>query len=85
MFLNLNLFLSNGRVSTKLNDKRDDFDFDMVNFPFMDGDVPRRTSYGIYTSRKHAYIILTPLNPLLYNKTEVYRSIYDFSYFCSKT
>ena len=25
--------------------KRDDFDFDIVNFPFLDGDVPRRASY----------------------------------------
>ena len=29
-------------------DKRDDFDFDIVNFPFPDGDVPRSTSYGVY-------------------------------------
>ena len=28
--------------------KRDDFDFDKVNFPFLDVDVPRRTSYGVY-------------------------------------
>ena len=26
--------------------KRDDLD--IVNFPFLDGDVPRRTSYGVY-------------------------------------
>ena len=26
--------------STKIYDKRDDFDFDIVNFPFLDGDVP---------------------------------------------
>ena len=31
-------------------DKRDDFDFDIVNFPFLDGDVPRLTSYGVYIS-----------------------------------
>ena len=29
-------------------DKRDDFVFDIVNFPFLDGDVPRSTSYGLY-------------------------------------
>ena len=29
----------------------DDFDFDIVNFPFLDGDVPRRTSYGVYISQ----------------------------------
>ena len=26
-------------------------DFDIVNFPFLDGDVPRRTSYGVYISQ----------------------------------
>ena len=30
--------------------KRDDFDFDIVNFSFLDGDVPRRPSYGVYIS-----------------------------------
>ena len=28
----------------------DDFDFDIGNFPFLDGDVPRSTSYGVYCS-----------------------------------
>ena len=28
-----------------------DFDFDIVNFPFLDGDVPRSTSYGVYISQ----------------------------------
>ena len=50
-FLDLNLCISNGTVSTKIYDKRDDFDFDLVNFPFLDGDVPRRTSYGVYISQ----------------------------------
>ena len=50
-FLDLNLCISNGTVSTKIYDKRDDFDFDIVNFPFLDGDVQRRTSYGVYISQ----------------------------------
>ena len=49
--LDLNLCIPNGTVSTKIYDKRDDFDFDIVNFPFLDGDVPRRTSYGVYISQ----------------------------------
>ena len=32
-------------MKTKVYDKRDDFDFDIVNFPFLDGDVPRSASY----------------------------------------
>ena len=50
-FLNLHLFIPNGFVSSKIYDKRDDFDFDIVNFPFLDGDVPRRPSYGVYISQ----------------------------------
>ena len=50
-FLDLNLCISNGTVSTKIYDKRDDFDFDIVSFPFLDGDVPRRTSYWVYISQ----------------------------------
>ena len=52
--MDLNLCISNGTVSTKIYDKRDDFDFDIVNFPFLDGDdhpppppLQRRTSYGV--------------------------------------
>ena len=37
-FLDLNLCISDDTVSTKI--KRDDFDFDIANFPFLDGDVP---------------------------------------------
>ena len=43
--------ISDGFVSSKLYDKRDDFDFDIVNFPFLDGDIPRAPSYGVYTSQ----------------------------------
>ena len=50
-FLDLHLSFSNGFVSSKLYDKRDDFDFDMVNFPFLDGDVPRRPPHGVYVSQ----------------------------------
>ena len=49
--MDLNLCISNGTVFIKVNDKRDDFDFDIVNIPFPDGDVPRRTSYGVYISQ----------------------------------
>ena len=45
--LDLHLSISNDIVSTKIRDKRDDF----VNFPFLDGDVSRSTSYGVYISQ----------------------------------
>ena len=50
VFLDLHLSISNDIVSTKIYDKRDNFDFEIVNFPFLD-DVPRSTSYGVYISQ----------------------------------
>ena len=50
-FLDLNLSITNGIVSSKIYDKRDDFNFEIVNFPFLDGDVPRSPSYAVYISQ----------------------------------
>ena len=43
--------ISNDIVSTKIYDKRDDFDFEIVHFQFLDGDIPRSTSFGVYISQ----------------------------------
>ena len=43
-FLNLHLSISNGFISSKIYDNWYKFDFDVVNFPFLAGDVPRSTS-----------------------------------------
>ena len=50
-FLDLNLSITNGIVSSKIYDKRDDFNFEIVDFPFLDGDVPRSLSYSVFTSQ----------------------------------
>ena len=50
-FLGLHLSISDGFVRTGVYDKRDDFDFDIVNFPFLDGDVPRSASCGVCVSQ----------------------------------
>ena len=36
-FLDLHLSIANAFVSSNVYDKPNDFDFDMVNFPFLDG------------------------------------------------
>ena len=58
-FLGLNLCISNGTVSTKIYDKWDDFDFDIVKFTFLDSDVPRRTSYGMKLSQLIRYTMVS--------------------------
>ena len=45
-------------------DKGDDFDFEIVNLPFLDGDVPRSTSYksislNSFVLLEHLAILLT--------------------------
>ena len=49
--MDFHLPISNGFVSSKIYDKNDDFDFDTVKFPFLDGEFPRSTSYGVYISQ----------------------------------
>ena len=50
-FLDLRLSISDGIVSTKIYDKRDDFDFEIVSFPFLGGGVPRSASCGVCVSQ----------------------------------
>ena len=49
-FLDFNLSITNSVVSTKIYGKRDDFKIEIVNFPFLNGDVSRSPSYGVYIS-----------------------------------
>ena len=46
---------SGGKLSTRLYDKRDDFDFHIVNFPFLSSNMPSGPSYGVYISRLIRY------------------------------
>ena len=47
----MHLSISSDIFSTKSYDKGDDSDFEIVTSPFLDGDVPRSTSYGVYISQ----------------------------------
>ena len=49
MFLDLSI--TNDIVSFKLYDKRDDFNFEIINVPFLYGDVTCSSSYGVYISQ----------------------------------
>ena len=56
-YLNLTFITEkNNRFYTKLYDKCDDFDFHIVNFPFLSSNIPSSPSYGVYISHlvRHA-------------------------------
>ena len=69
-FLDLNLSITNGIVSSKIYDKQDDFNFEIVNFPFLDGDEPRSPSYGVYISQ--LFVLLECALMLMTSTTETY-------------
>jgi hypothetical protein len=51
-FLDLYLeFDDNGQLSTKIYDKRDDFNFKIINFPNMCSNIPASPAYGVYISQ----------------------------------
>ena len=47
----MNIKVVGSNIHTSVYDKRDDFGFPIVNFPWLSGDVPRLPSYGIYISQ----------------------------------
>ena len=55
-YLDLHLEIDNeGRLRTKHYDKRDDFNFPIVNFPFICSNISAAPAYGVYISRLIRY------------------------------
>jgi hypothetical protein len=54
-YLDLKLEIRNGKIHYSLFDKRDAFDFVIVNFPDLSGNIPARQSYGVFTSQLIRY------------------------------
>jgi hypothetical protein len=55
-YLDLHLEIdSQGRLRTTLYDKRDDFNFPIVNFPFICNNIPAAPTYGVYISQLIRY------------------------------
>ena len=53
--------ITNGMVLTKIYDKGDDFNFEIVNLPLLVGDVSHSSSYGVYISqliRLQEYVLM---------------------------
>ena len=54
-FLDLLLEFDDNRLRVKIYDKRDDFDLNIVNYPFICGNIPHSPSYGVYISQLIRY------------------------------
>ena len=55
-FLDLYLeFDDSGQIRTKIYDKREDFNFKIINFPNMCSNIPASPAYGVYISQLILY------------------------------
>ena len=54
-YLDCYLYIDNGKLTTRLYDKRDDFNFPIVNFPFLSSNISSAPAYGVYVSQLIRY------------------------------
>ena len=59
-YLDCYLYIDNGKLATRLYDKRDDFNFPIVNFPFLSSNIPSAPAYGVYVSQLIRYARACP-------------------------
>ena len=50
-YLDVSISICHGKFVTEVYDKRDNFNFNIVNYPFMCSTIPARPTYGVYISQ----------------------------------
>ena len=62
LYLDCYLYIDNGKLTTRVYDKRDDFNFPTVNIPFLNSNIPSAPAYGVYVSQLIRYTTRACLN-----------------------
>ena len=47
--MDISISICGGKYVTEVYDKRDDFNFDIVTFPYMCSNIPSKPTYGVCT------------------------------------
>ena len=58
-YLDLKIKSENSVLNFSVYDKRDDFSFDIVNFPFIDSCIPKKSALGVFYSQLIRYARLS--------------------------
>jgi len=58
-YLDLKIKSENSILNFSVYDKRDDFSFDIVNFPFIDSCIPKKSALGVFYSQLIRYARLS--------------------------
>ena len=87
------LCIDNGKLTTRLYDKRDDSNFPIVNFPFLNSNIPSAPAYGVNVSQLIRYartcsnyqdfmerwkVLTTKLSTKGYQKTKLVATLKKF-------
>ena len=72
-YLDVLITIEDGRYSTAVYDKRDNFNFNIVNFPYLSSNIPSGPAYGVYTSQ------LVRIGRICSNYTEFARRHYKLT------
>ena len=54
-FLDMSIAVESKQFITKTYDKRDDYNFEIVNYPDLSGNIPSGNAYGVFTSQTLRY------------------------------
>ena len=54
-FLDLSEEIIDNKIKIKLYDKREDYNFEIVNYPHLDSNIPEKIAYGVFTSQLIRY------------------------------
>ena len=92
-YLDCYLYIDNGKLATRLYDKRDDFNFPVVNFLYLSSNIPSAPAYGVYVSQlicyaracsnyqdfmEHGKVLTTKLLSQGYQKTKLVATLKKF-------
>ena len=67
-----------GKFYFSLYDKRNDYDFDVISFPFLNGNIPKGQSYGVFISQLVRYArINCSFNRFVVNVKDLVRKLVD--------
>ena len=50
-FLDLSEEIIDNKIKIKLYDKREDYNFEIVNYPHLHSNIPEKIAYGVFTSQ----------------------------------
>ena len=56
-YLDLCISIYRGSFRVVRYDKREDYSLKVISYPFLDGNVPKNLSYGVFISQLYIYII----------------------------